>query len=105
MNLYQLTYVASPVVGAVAGGTTGARHGMTGVLAGAGIGLVSGLVLDFCALGCAALVRKVTVSDATRQTQGFVPRAWSGFVGKYMPMIAPILAAIFSYLLVKAVLK
>jgi hypothetical protein len=105
MNLYQLTYVSSPVVGAVAGGTTGARHGVKGIVAGAGIGLVSGLLMDFCALAFTAWVRKLSGVNEHRPPEGIVPTAVAGFVGKFLPMITPIFAALLSLVLVRAVFK
>ena len=69
MNIFELSAVASPVAGAVAGGLAAKGHGVVWLTLGIVVGLVIGLGLYFAAIGLSALLARVCMSQKLNPLQ------------------------------------
>jgi len=90
MNVFELTIIATPLAGAIAGGVSVKASGTVPSVAGIILGLVVGLVLYFAAIGFTALMFRV---PGVIKTERLSPFAWlASLAGVLVPMISPFAA-------------
>ena len=91
MNVFEMSAVASPLFGAIAGGMSVRASGMIPALCGISLGLVTGTVLYFAAIGLCALV--LWISGVNSQAERLSPLQWlASLTGVLMPAASPFAA-------------
>jgi hypothetical protein len=91
MNVFELSAVASPLAGAIAGGVSVTRPGAIPTATGIGLGLVIGLVLSFVALVFTGLTSRVLFRSVKAESLNLLQWLVS-FAGVLVPMAAPFAA-------------
>ncbi len=87
MNIFELSAVASPIAGAVAGGLAAKGHGAVWLMLGIVVGLLIGVALYFAAIGLSALLARVCTS------QKLNPLQWmASFSAVLLPAASPFAA-------------
>lgn len=91
MNVFELSAVASPLAGAIAGCVSVRTSGLVPISCGVISGLVIGTLLFFAAVGFSFLLLRV--SGAMTKTEGLSPHQWiASLVGVLIPAASPFAA-------------
>jgi hypothetical protein len=69
MNIFELSAIASPLAGAIAGGAAVKAPGLGWLSLGAAMGLVIGLALYFGAIGLSGLLARICTADKLNPIQ------------------------------------
>ena len=103
MNVFELSAVASPLIGAIAGGVSVKASGAIPVMIGIGMGLALGLAVYFAAMGFAVLMFRV--QGVRTKTEKLNPIEWlASLAAVLVPMASPFAAWALSVFVVARVL-
>jgi hypothetical protein len=91
MNVFGVSAVASPLFGAIAGGMSVRASGVIPALCGVGLGLVTGTVLYFAAIGLSALM--LWISGVNSQAERLSPLQWLASLAGFLISAASPFAA------------
>ena len=99
MNIFELSAIASPIAGAVAGGAAVRSPGVGLLVLGAVAGLCTGLALYFAAIGISGLLSRLCMA------QKLNPLQWlASLTAVLLPAASPFAAYALSMLIVPGVL-
>ena len=72
MNIFELTAIASPLAGAIAGGVAVKAPGVGSLTLGVAVGLAIGLTLYFAAIGLSGLLARFCTTEKLNPVQWLV---------------------------------
>ena len=103
MNVFELSAIASPLVGAITGGVCVRTSGAFPTLLGVALGLVIGVVLYFGSMRFTGFMLRVP--GVSTKTEGLSPFQWlASLAGVLMPAAAPFAAWTITFLVITRLL-
>ena len=104
MNVFELSAIACPLAGAIAGGVSVRASGAILAATGIGLGLVLGLVCYFAAIGFNVLMSRL--SSVSTRTKGVSPlQSLASVVGVFLQMASPFAAWVLSAFVISRLLQ
>jgi hypothetical protein len=100
MNIFELTAIASPLAGAIAGGVAVKAPGIGWLTLGVAVGLAIGVALYFAAIGLSALLARYCTAEKLN------PAQWlASLTAVLLPAASPFAAWALSVFVVSGVIR